>query len=264
MGRGTRNGERGFSRVGIDYMPILHTNKYRYEEVFSWYRRLSPTLEDTVRFKIKIEEDSGQERSIGDNPVNERGHIETRQQSVDSDNELFVRLTDYVNNPNPPEDNPGRNNQTEESIRGPEYLKRGSAKRKRQNWLTAKEKNKCIRLGLETGLAKAKKSAAQGSRKRKANGPAGDQDASCPRDQGKIQKATRKRKQTLTDLVATMVASDRAKAKSDTELTKEATKNFEHLVRSDGSGGWKIKGLKTSLYYYQVRIHPFPRCLYMF
>lgn len=108
-----------------------------------------------------------------------------------------------------------------------------------------------MRLGLKAGLAKAKRGTANGNRKRKADDPAGHQDASRPRNKGKRQRVKRleysghqgfdfnnlfapeiirhghassrlpsipmmtgkNKKKAPTDLVANLPASDRAEAK---------------------------------------------------
>lgn len=58
----------------------------------------------------------------------------------------------------------------------------------------------------------------------------------------------------LLQLIASIPAADQAQAKTDMQTILEATRKFIPSARSDGQGGWKIKGMKTSLYHYQVSI----------
>ena len=57
----------------------------------------------------------------------------------------------------------------------------------------------------------------------------------------------------LTRLVATIPSADQEEAKSDKKKILQATRKFTSPARSDGKLGWKLKGLNTSLYHYQVR-----------
>ena len=60
----------------------------------------------------------------------------------------------------------------------------------------------------------------------------------------------------LNELIASLPdlsPEDQAAAKSDRQRILEATRKFDHKPSSDGAGGWKVKGLKTSLSHHQVR-----------
>ncbi|RJE26303.1 SNF2 family domain protein [Aspergillus sclerotialis] len=56
----------------------------------------------------------------------------------------------------------------------------------------------------------------------------------------------------LTQLIASIPASDQAEAKTDKRVVIEATRKFTSSAKSDGQGGWKKNGMKTSLYHYQL------------
>ncbi|PWY94320.1 SNF2 family helicase [Aspergillus sclerotioniger CBS 115572] len=56
----------------------------------------------------------------------------------------------------------------------------------------------------------------------------------------------------LTRLVASIPSADQDEAKSDKKKVLIATKKFTSPARSDGKLGWKLKGLNTSLYHYQL------------
>ena len=58
----------------------------------------------------------------------------------------------------------------------------------------------------------------------------------------------------LKELIASVPIGDQKKAKGDMNLLMTATKEFDGrgAVKADGSGHWKVKGMKTSLKNYQV------------
>ena len=56
----------------------------------------------------------------------------------------------------------------------------------------------------------------------------------------------------LAQLLASIPAADQQEAKSDRNKVLQATRKITTKAKSDGKGGWKIKGLNTSLYHYQV------------
>ncbi|KAJ9398447.1 hypothetical protein DTO282F9_4538 [Paecilomyces variotii] len=56
----------------------------------------------------------------------------------------------------------------------------------------------------------------------------------------------------LAELIASIPTADREDAVPDKRLVREATRKFTRPAKSDGDGGWRIKGMATSLYSYQV------------
>lgn len=62
----------------------------------------------------------------------------------------------------------------------------------------------------------------------------------------------RDKEKALTQLLASIPAADQDEAKSDRDQILEATRKITTKARSDGKGGWKINGMLTSLYHYQV------------
>lgn len=56
----------------------------------------------------------------------------------------------------------------------------------------------------------------------------------------------------LTQLVASIPSENQAEAKSDKQIILDSSRKFTRPARSDGQGGWKIKGLLSSLHHYQV------------
>lgn len=56
----------------------------------------------------------------------------------------------------------------------------------------------------------------------------------------------------LTELVASIPAAGRDEGIPDKQAVLEATRKFTGRVRSDKRGGWRLSGLKTSLFHHQV------------
>ncbi|KAL2003529.1 hypothetical protein VTN02DRAFT_3514 [Thermoascus thermophilus] len=56
----------------------------------------------------------------------------------------------------------------------------------------------------------------------------------------------------LRELISSIPAADQDEAESDKNAVTQALRKFTNRVRSDCKGGWKVKGLKTSLYHHQL------------
>ncbi|KAL4917009.1 SNF2 family N-terminal domain-containing protein [Aspergillus aurantiobrunneus] len=60
-----------------------------------------------------------------------------------------------------------------------------------------------------------------------------------------------RRQDVMTQLIVSIRSQDREKVK-DATLIKNALKSFTNKVMSSGDGGWRMKGLKTKMYNYQL------------
>jgi hypothetical protein len=56
----------------------------------------------------------------------------------------------------------------------------------------------------------------------------------------------------LNELIANCPPGETPEVKADKAAIKRATRKFGRKLRSDGKGGWKLKGMKTSLFHHQV------------
>ncbi|OJJ77117.1 hypothetical protein ASPBRDRAFT_112628 [Aspergillus brasiliensis CBS 101740] len=156
-------------------------------------------------------------------------------------------------------------------------------KKRRQNRISAEEKRKSKELGLAVVTGRQKKSMMpkRAPRKRKERGF----DDRTPGPSKKSKQAsfgTKKylesllssrvvedahtnasldaipasidanKMKALTRLVASIPSADQKEAKSDKKKILEATRKFTCKPRSDGKFGWKLKGLNTSLFHYQL------------
>ncbi|KAK5059947.1 hypothetical protein LTR84_009830 [Exophiala bonariae] len=81
------------------------------------------------------------------------------------------------------------------------------------------------------------------------------QDAQANADKPAIPMFTSKNKQkALQELIASIPSTESGSPNSDKNAVIEATKKFRGrgVVRSDGQGGWKLKGMRSSLYHHQL------------
>ncbi|OJZ84527.1 hypothetical protein ASPFODRAFT_720787 [Aspergillus luchuensis CBS 106.47] len=156
-------------------------------------------------------------------------------------------------------------------------------KQRRQNRISADEKRKSKELGLAAVLAQQKKRgpSTRAPRKRKDRGP----DIATPGPSKKAKRGTlgskkyleallsstivadahanasldaipelknKDKMKALTQLVASLPSADQQEAKTDKKSIIIATRKFTNVPRSDGKSGWRLKGMNTSLYHYQV------------
>ena len=81
------------------------------------------------------------------------------------------------------------------------------------------------------------------------------QDAQANADRPEIPTFSSKNKQkALQQLIASIPSTESGSYGSDSTMVIEATKKFRGhgVVRSDGQGGWKLKGMRSSLYHHQL------------
>lgn len=184
-----------------------------------------------------------------------------------------------------------QNSLPEPSPQEPEQSKGPQTKRKRQNRITAEEKRRSMRYGFELARLEAQKGSGKGRRKRKRNDHSSTSvaEAEEPANEPRRRRARKRRQSTkrhdytglfttdivadaqvnsslpeapamegrvkakaLTQLVASIPSSDQNQMRSDKQAVLKASKSFTNTARIDGQGGWKVKGMLTSLYHYQV------------
>jgi hypothetical protein len=66
----------------------------------------------------------------------------------------------------------------------------------------------------------------------------------------------------LSELIASIPEEERKTATADKNALLDATKKFSgyRAMKADGQGGWRLKGMKSSLYHYQVSDLDLFRC----
>ena len=148
-------------------------------------------------------------------------------------------------------------------------LQLGQAKEKKSGRNTRKPKEKSSKKSeAKTSAAKKKGSEDKVSKKRgrPRKGPTYTnlaslsrsdvvKDAQANKVKGPLPTFSSKRKdEALKELVASIPAAERDLAISDKEHILKATKKFSGrgAVRSDGKGGWLLKGMRSSLFNHQV------------
>lgn len=60
------------------------------------------------------------------------------------------------------------------------------------------------------------------------------------------------KRKVLNEMAQNSRSGDSRQVKADKALISKATKTFGKKLKADGKGGWKLKGMKTSLFHHQV------------
>lgn len=248
------------------------TDSGRFDIMETWYNTLeNPTLEEKVQYEKAKQQESRRRRRIAN-----RKALEEAEQILES----FPDLSDDEPLNSSLGALPGDTGKRSDMVSG-NRPSRGP--RKQKNRVSAAERRRSMRLGLDIALGCATRKRGSGkkrSRKRKAEDS--DEDVPASGDVSRnlfdsefdlnaflnpdviadaqanaglpaIPISNSKNKQTvLTELVASIPSADQDQAKSDRQAILEATTKFRHKARSDGKGGWRIKGMKTSLFHHQV------------
>ncbi|KAL3457205.1 SNF2 family N-terminal domain-containing protein [Aspergillus heterothallicus] len=254
------------------------------ESIEKWYKRLkNPTAANKVRYaKAKRSLEIRRKRSES------RRHIQEEEAEMDSefpeesDQEIFVPGDDE------PEASASAGPSAEDKVETVTATTRPARKKKTQNRITADEKRKSMAVGFEPIRRKAQSKVRQrGNRvtkqpkaarskvkvnteptsrkgqKRKITDDEPDvlqnirtnviQEAHASAGLAAPEQFTAsKRDEAIFQMIAPIPTADQEEAKSDGDRLKEALRKFNHRVVSDTQGGWKMKGLKTSMFNYQV------------
>lgn len=243
---------------------------------------LQPTMADQIRFEREKQKEEARKKRVAS-----RMALEEKEKEKDNEKEkekgqgqdaLFCE-------PNPAGSaaegqNPLQEDEPHKPSEQPESKKPEKPKARLQNRITAAERRRSKNLGLDVVLGKEKQKGRGRGKKRETNdakgGPSKKQqkeEAANPNlklndmvfsdvvEEAHVSSNMQAcpgftkmdKNKALTELIASIPAEDQNDAKSDKKKILEATRKFTRSARSDGNGGWKIKGLKTSLYHYQVR-----------
>ncbi|XRM45584.1 hypothetical protein ABZX51_008670 [Aspergillus tubingensis] len=242
-------------------------SKRQFNSIKKWFDSLEkPSVADEIRLEKARQQEYARKERVA------------RRKALENQSELFDSEIDE------PDESTSRQvpveKRTESSHDVP--VKR-QPKQRRQNRISADEKRKSKELGLAVVLARQKKremskraprkrkdrgfdNGIPGPSKRPKRGPLGTkkyleyllssgvvEDAHVNASLDAIPASIDKNKmKALKRLVATIPSVDQKEAKSDKKKILEATRKFTCSPRSDGKLGWNIKGMKTSLYHYQL------------
>ncbi|KAJ0413382.1 SNF2 family N-terminal domain-containing protein [Aspergillus carlsbadensis] len=258
------------------------------ESTEEWYKRLeNPTPADEVRYakaKRRLEirnKRSESRRHLQEKEKEAEEEAEAQAKAEESDDGIFVSHNKEPEALASTEPSGGNDAEPVAIPAGP------SKKRKTQNKITAEEKRRSMAVGFEPIRRKAKGKIQEGGGrvgKRKAAFAKGKKDAEPSRKRGKKEKTrddepdvllnlranviqeahdsarleapetftAGTRDQAVLQMIAAIPAADQDEARSDGQKLKEALRKFNHRVLSDKQGGWKMKGVKTSMFNYQV------------
>ncbi|PYH77327.1 hypothetical protein BO82DRAFT_423791 [Aspergillus uvarum CBS 121591] len=163
---------------------------------------------------------------------------------------------------------------------------RSPVQRIRKNRLSAEEKRKSKKYGLDSVLKQTGQKTARKSRKRRNEDTAPDSEPVDAPTRKKAKRLTtqasekflsalitpniiedahasasaqampefgeRDKEKAFRRMIASIPAADLAEAKSDHNKIIIASRKFSKGVRKDGTGGYRIPGMRTSLYHYQL------------
>lgn len=226
----------------------LHTELPRFENIEKWYRSLrNPSIEDMIKWQTaKFKEETRKKRLQSRKKLSEEQKEPADNQLFCSEDEEGARASREPEDNQPFDPNDDRYAPASRSQDGPSNKRRKTNRTRKSN----------------TGGIMRGRPPAKNGRRSKANDVDFESlfqtdiiadahaNSSIP-----VHNFTKKNKdQALAELIASIPIADRKEAIPDKRLVRDATKKFTRTARSDGKGGWKIKGMKTSLYSYQVSL----------
>ncbi|KMK59715.1 SNF2 family helicase [Aspergillus fumigatus Z5] len=259
--------------VASEWPEVQEEDSTGFDIIETWYSTLeSPTLEDTVHYEKAKQKDARRRERIAS-----RKALEEAEQTLETFPDLF---DDELLNSSL-ESLPGDTGRRSDM---PSANRPSKGPRKQKNRVSAAERRRSMQLGLESALGRVTRNKGSGkkrSRKRKAD----DSEEDIPASSNVSKKHlfdpefdlnaflnfdviadaqanaglpaipisnSKNKKSALAELVASIPSADQDQAKSDRQAILEATTKFRHKARPDGKGGWRIKGMKTSLFHHQL------------
>lgn len=249
------------------------TDSDRFDITQSWYDSLeNPSLEDTVQYEKAKQQEMRRRERIASRMALEELEVQPKIEIIldSSDDEL-------------PGSSLGHGDTAKRSDMA-SASRPSKGTRKQKNRVSAAEKRKSMQFGLDIALGRVTRRKGPGKkspRKRKADDSDEDVPANGNGSKKNLKDAefdldaflntdviadaqanaglpaipisnSRNKKNALAELVASIPSADQEQAKSDRQAILQATTKFTNRARTDGKGGWRIKGMKTSLFHHQV------------
>ncbi|EHA27824.1 hypothetical protein ASPNIDRAFT_119225, partial [Aspergillus niger ATCC 1015] len=245
---------------------LIYRSGSKFNSIKKWFDSLEkPSVADEIRLETARQQESARKNRVA------------RRKALENQSELFDPEIDE------PDEFTSRQVPIEQKTGSSHDVPvKPQPKKRRQNRISADEKQKSKELGLAAVLVQQKKrgppkgaprkrkergsdNAIPGPSKKRKRGPLGSKkyleallsstivaDAHANASLDAIPELKNKDKmKALTHLVASLPSADQQEAKSDKRSIIAATRNFTNVPRSDGKSGWRLKGLNTSLYHYQ-------------
>ncbi|KAL3475135.1 SNF2 family N-terminal domain-containing protein [Aspergillus californicus] len=248
-----------------------------FQSIEKWFKELkTPTMADRVRHaaarrKLDISNKRSESRRNLENEDKDKS-----QQGEETDMDLFVRSDNGPAQVAQGQQQAGKNAQAEDPA--PTQIPK---KRKQYNRLSAEEKRKSMEVGFEPTREKLDR---KNKRGKKPQGIDFKNDVASKQGRGRKKRTkhsetdlvstlqpnvvheahessalpelgpftSRSRKNAIAELVASIPSADYEELKDEQKMLEKAPRNFNNQVRSDRQGGWKMAGLKTSMYSYQL------------
>ncbi|GMG26018.1 unnamed protein product [Aspergillus oryzae] len=224
----------------------MMTDCFRFDVIKSWFKGLvNPTMEDAVKYKAAKLQEKARETRVSNREALQLQDDEYDEFVGDEENPgLFVT-------PEPAQESSSHvqlpeQNESKLAAEPTEEPKK-TTRKKRQNKISAEEKRRSMQFGLDVVLGKPEfdlESLLASNIIEDAH-----VNSALPAAPGFTE---RNKEKALLQLIAEIPTKEQEQAKDDKRKILEATKKFNNSARSDCKGGWKVKGMKTSLYNYQV------------
>lgn len=245
-----------------------------FDEVAKWFQGLErPSLAELVQYEAAKLRENARKKQFGNREIIKEHPLSDDEEIVDiNNNEQNVPVAE--------------SNMTQPSSNATQKRTMGRKKRSPAE-LSEAEKKKTIQVGLDIALSKAKKIHAGKKGQKRA---AANSNSSAPKKKAK--KGPNKPEETLesllntnfvndanissaveanaqlptgignkdkalAELVAALPSVDQKEAKSDKRKCIVASRKFSRSAKVDGDNGWKLQGMRTTLYHYQVRVPRF-------
>ncbi|KAK1140042.1 hypothetical protein N8T08_010951 [Aspergillus melleus] len=247
----------------------------KFEAAQEWFNSLeNPTMVDLVTYQRAIMDENARKKQLVRRKAVESQMMRDREDLSDvvEDEQVF---------PSQGQDNAVLDENRESTSNAASNQPQAIKKRCKKNSITAKEKQRSIQLGLDIVLRKVQpkkrgrneqdsafdvpESSKRSKKPRKSSQKQMDkkimslfqsnliQDAQANALLPAIPRFNKTDKQkALTELIASIPNADQKETNSDKKEILEASKKFNPSAKSDGNNGWKIRGIKSSLYHYQL------------
>ncbi|PLB49011.1 hypothetical protein P170DRAFT_407934 [Aspergillus steynii IBT 23096] len=206
---------------------------FSFEEAEKWFQGLKqPTLADMVHYEAAKLKESARKKQMENRKIAEENPISEDEEDPEA-------------NKNEHDDSIAKPNMAQSSSSATKN--KPSARRKRNPAaLSAAEKKKSMQFGLNIALNETLESLLSTNFVDDANTSAAlGAIPSLPTNTGDKDKA-------LAELVGALPHAEQRKARSDKRQCVLASRKFSPSAKVHGKNGWKVQGMKTTLYHYQL------------
>ncbi|PYI36731.1 hypothetical protein BP00DRAFT_385567 [Aspergillus indologenus CBS 114.80] len=197
----------------------------------------NPSLADQIRFEAAEMEEEARERRVA---AREAFQAEN-QSTISNDEDSGAVLDEQVSAEVMAQPSESTVQPAQKAVESTGQGQRSRVQRNRKNRLSAEEKRKSKKYGLDSEFL------------RTLMAPNVIEDAHASASaQAMPEFGERDKEKAFRRMIASIPKADLAEAKSDQKQIINASRKFSKGVRKDGTGGYRIPGMRTSLYHYQL------------